>query len=77
MRFSLGEIMRGIPLKQKSDPKTVAHLTEWLCELRHDYGDRILPIADQIASNGPHRDNPRYRRRDRDKSLRIRFPDRE
>jgi toxin FitB len=49
VRFSLGEITRGIPLKQKSDPKTVAHLTEWLCELRHDYGDRILPIADQIG----------------------------
>ncbi|MBB4188829.1 hypothetical protein GGE07_005508 [Sinorhizobium terangae] len=47
--LTLGEIMRGIALEQKSDPKTAAHLTEWLRKLRHDHGDRILPITDQIA----------------------------
>ncbi|MGF6157308.1 putative nucleic acid-binding protein [Ensifer sp. KUDG1] len=47
--LTLGEIMRGIALKQKSDPNTAAHLTEWLRKLRHDHGDRILPINDQIA----------------------------
>ncbi|RDL46558.1 Toxin FitB [Ensifer sp. M14] len=47
--LTLGEIMRGIALKQRSDPKTAAHLTEWLRKLRHDHGDRILPITDQIA----------------------------
>ncbi|MBD9560930.1 type II toxin-antitoxin system VapC family toxin [Ensifer sp. ENS03] len=44
-----GQILRGIALKQRSDPKTAAHLTEWLRKLRHDHGDRILPITDQIA----------------------------
>lgn len=47
--LTLGEIMRGIALKQRSDPKTAGHLTEWLRKLRHDHGDRILPITDQIA----------------------------
>ncbi len=47
--LTLGEIMRGIALKQKSDPKTAAHLTEWLRKLRYDHGDRILPVTDEIA----------------------------
>ncbi|GLR96377.1 putative nucleic acid-binding protein [Bradyrhizobium liaoningense] len=34
--LTLGEIMRGIALKQKSDPKAAGHLTEWLRKLRHD-----------------------------------------
>jgi predicted nucleic acid-binding protein len=46
---TLGEIMRGIALKQRSDAKAAAHLAEWLQKLRHDYADRILPISDQIA----------------------------
>jgi toxin FitB len=47
--LTLGEIMRGIALKQKSDPKAAAHLAEWLRKLRHDHGERILPVTDQIA----------------------------
>jgi len=47
--ITLGEIMRGITLKRKSDPRTAAHLEEWLRKLRHDHGSRILPITDQIA----------------------------
>ncbi|MFB9951843.1 type II toxin-antitoxin system VapC family toxin [Rhizobium puerariae] len=47
--LTLGEIMRGIALKQKSDHKAAAHLTEWLRRLRHDHADRILPVTDQIA----------------------------
>ncbi|MDR6820211.1 putative nucleic acid-binding protein [Neorhizobium sp. 2083] len=47
--LTLGEIMRGIALKQKSDHKTAAHLTEWLRKLRHDHRDRILPVTDEIA----------------------------
>ena len=31
------------------DPKAAAHLAEWLRKLRHDHGDRILPVTDQIA----------------------------
>ncbi|ANH09146.1 MULTISPECIES: type II toxin-antitoxin system VapC family toxin [Shinella] len=47
--LTLGEIMRGITLKQKSDPKAAAHLAEWLRKLRRDHGDRILPVTDQIS----------------------------
>lgn len=47
--LTLGEIMRGVALKQKSDPKAAGHLAEWLRKLRHDHADRILPVTDQIA----------------------------
>src|SRR3984893_2811141 len=47
--ITLGEIMRGIALKEKSDPQAAARLTAWLQTLRHHYTDRILPITDQIA----------------------------
>jgi len=47
--ITLGEIMRGIALKQKNDPQAAAHLNEWLHILRSDHADRILPITDQIA----------------------------
>lgn len=47
--LTLGEIMRGIALKQKTDPKAARHLAEWLRKLRHDHADRILPITDPIS----------------------------
>jgi predicted nucleic acid-binding protein len=47
--ITLGEVMRGIALKQRSDPRAATHLGEWLRKLRHDHRDRILPITDQIA----------------------------
>lgn len=47
--LTLGEIMRGIALKQKADPRAAAHLTEWLRKLRHDHNDRILPVTDEIS----------------------------
>lgn len=47
--LTLGEIMRGIALKQKSDPTTAGHLAEWLRRLRHQHADRILPITDPIS----------------------------
>lgn len=47
--ITLGEVMRGIALKQRTDPRSAAHLSEWLRKLRHDHRDRILPITDQIA----------------------------
>ncbi|CAN7632541.1 type II toxin-antitoxin system VapC family toxin [Pararhizobium sp. LjRoot255] len=46
--ITLGEIMRGIALKQ-SDARAAAHLAEWLRKLRHDHAERILPITDQVA----------------------------
>lgn len=47
--LTLGEIMRGIALKQKSDPVAANRLAEWLRKLRHDHADRILAVTDQIA----------------------------
>jgi predicted nucleic acid-binding protein len=47
--ITLGEIMRGVALKQKSDPRAAAHIAQWLQTLRSDHGDRILPITDAIA----------------------------
>lgn len=47
--LTLGEIMRGIALKQKSDTSAAGHLAEWLRKLRHQHVERILPITDQIA----------------------------
>lgn len=47
--LTLGEIMRGIALKQKSDPTAAGHLAEWLRRLRHQHADRILAITDQVS----------------------------
>lgn len=46
---TVGELMRGIVLKQTSDPKPAGQLGEWLRKLRQDHADRILPITDQVA----------------------------
>jgi predicted nucleic acid-binding protein len=47
--ITLGEIMRGIAMRQKTDPRAAAHSAEWLQKLRHDHADRILAVTDQIA----------------------------
>ena len=47
--LTLGEIMRGIALKQRSDPKAAGPLAEWLRKIRHDHASRILPVTDQIS----------------------------
>jgi toxin FitB len=46
---TLGEIMKGIALKLRTDARAAAPLLEWLEQLRHDHSDRILPISDSIA----------------------------
>lgn len=47
--LTLGEIMRGVALRQKSDPAAASHLAAWLRKIRHDHAARILPVTDQIA----------------------------
>ena len=42
---TLGEIMKGIALKRRTDARAAASLTVWLEQLRHGHGDRILPIS--------------------------------
>ena len=46
---TLGEIMKGIALKRRTDTRTAASLTVWLEQLRHDHRDRTLPISDCVA----------------------------
>jgi predicted nucleic acid-binding protein len=46
---TLGEIMKGIALKRRTDARTAASLTVWLEQLRHGHGDRILPISDRVT----------------------------
>jgi len=46
---TLGEIMKGIALRLRSDIPAAAALTAWLEKLRLDHHDRILPITDRIA----------------------------
>jgi toxin FitB len=47
--ITLGEVMKGIALKLRTDARAAAALTTWLEQLRHDHSDRILPITDHIA----------------------------
>jgi len=47
--ITLGEIMRGVALKQRPDPVAASHLALWLQTLRRNYSGRILPITDTIA----------------------------
>jgi predicted nucleic acid-binding protein len=46
---TLGEIMNGIALKERNDPKASAVLRDWLLRLRQDYADRILPVDTDVA----------------------------
>src|SRR3974390_759535 len=47
--LTLGEIMRGVVLRRKSNPQAAVRLSEWLERLRDDYADRILPVTDRIV----------------------------
>jgi predicted nucleic acid-binding protein len=46
---TLGEIMKGISLKARSDAAAAVSLHRWLEQLRADHADRILPITDEVA----------------------------
>ena len=46
---TLGEIMKGIMLKRRTDTRTAASLTVWLEQLRDGHSDRILPISDRVT----------------------------
>lgn len=46
---TLGEIMKGIALKMRTDARAAGSLAAWLEGLRRDHSDRILPITDRIA----------------------------
>src|SRR5436305_6061355 len=46
---TLGEIMKGVALRQRTDSRAAGSLAEWLQRLRQEYADRILPISDLVA----------------------------
>jgi predicted nucleic acid-binding protein len=47
--LTLGEIMKGVAMKERADRRAAGRLAEWLHALRRDHADRILPITGDIA----------------------------
>jgi toxin FitB len=47
--ITLGEIMRGIQIKERKDPKAAAILAEWLIALRELHRETILPVTESVA----------------------------
>ena len=48
--IAVGEIVNGIVMKARTDPKTAASLQRWLDDLRVFYAIRLLPIDDAVAT---------------------------
>jgi toxin FitB len=49
--ITIGEIMKGVTMKLRTDPAAAAVLLRWLDELRVVYASRILPIDDEVATS--------------------------
>lgn len=47
--ITIGEIAKGIGLRERTDPVAAVSLDRWLDRLRRSYSDRILPIDDAVA----------------------------
>lgn len=47
--ITLGEIAKGIAIRQRTDPMAAASLDSWLSGLRGGYAHRILAIDDAVA----------------------------
>ena len=47
--ITLGEIMKGLSLKTRTDAAASVSLLRWLEQLRTDHARRILPITDSVA----------------------------
>ena len=48
---TIGEIMKGITMKLRTDPPLAAVLLRWLDELRLVHASRILPVDDAVATS--------------------------
>lgn len=48
--ITIGEIMRGVMLKARTDPPAAAALRRWLDNLGVVYADRILPVDEAVAA---------------------------
>ena len=47
--ITIGEIMKGVAMKARSDPAAAASLQRWLDELRLRYRPQLLPVDDSVA----------------------------
>ena len=47
--ITIGEIMKGIALKGRTDPAQASALTIWLERLRQQHANRVLPVTDRVA----------------------------
>ena len=48
--ITIGEIAKGIAVRERIDPSAAATLGRWLNGLRRGYADRILSIDDAVAT---------------------------
>ena len=48
--ITIGEIMKGVMMKLRTDPPAAASLLRWLDELRFVYAARMLPVDDAVAT---------------------------
>ncbi len=48
--LTIGELAKGIAIKQRTDPVAAAVFQRWLDELRFVYAARILPVDDAVAA---------------------------
>jgi toxin FitB len=49
--ITIGEIMKGVTMKLRTDPPAAAVLLRWLDDLRAVYAARILPIDHEVAAS--------------------------
>jgi hypothetical protein len=49
--ITVGEIMKGVAMKLRTDPPAASGLLRWLDELRVVYSSRILPVDDAVATS--------------------------
>lgn len=47
--ITLAEIMRGVQIKERKDPKAAAILAEWLIALRELHRETVLPVTEAVA----------------------------
>ena len=47
--ITLGEISRGIEMKQRVDPEAANRLAIWFQGIRHNYASRLLGVDERIA----------------------------
>ncbi len=48
--ITIGEIMKGVMMKLRTDPPAAAALLRWLDEMRFVYAARTLPVDDAVAT---------------------------